>query len=119
MSDLPKKLPAARKVDVCVAGQCRHGTLYANGPPRGDVSKRLENAFVRARRLHGLGPYPVSVTVLDRHGKVLLRVERQVKMEKFSPNGVVCGPTCFVADLKLNVGRRVLEQPPRRVPVGE
>jgi hypothetical protein len=111
---LPKELPRARKIDVCVAGQCTHDTVYETGKPEG---KYVPQAFLgvsgKASGLHGLGPYPVSVTVYDRHGAVLLRASDSVVMERYSPNGVVCGPTCFIAELRLNVGKHLLEPLPR------
>ena len=120
IKSLAEKLPSARKIDVCVAGQCSHEGVYESRPPKGKyVPKPEESARGEARRLHGLGPYPVSVTVLDQRGKVLLRVERRVEMEKFSPNGGgACPPTCFIAVLRLNVGRHALERV-RLSPVAE
>ena len=111
---LTKALPRARLIDVCVAGQCTHDTVYETYETGNPEGKYVPRAFLgEARGLHGLGPYPVAVTVRDGHGKVLLRVERSVVMEKVSPNGVVCGPTCFGANLKLDVNKRALEPVPR------
>jgi hypothetical protein len=82
ITQLPKELPRARKIDVCVAGQCTHDTVYETGKPEG---KYVPQAFMavsgEASRLHGLGPYPVSVTVYDRQGAVLLRASDSVVME--------------------------------------
>jgi hypothetical protein len=117
IKQLPKELPRARKIDVCVAAECTHDAVYEGGKPEG---KYVPQAYPSVSGVfsglhHGLGPYPVSVTVYDPQGAVLLRATGSVVMEKFSPNGVVCGPTCFVAGLRLNVGRHMLEPLPRRV----
>jgi hypothetical protein len=107
---LTKTMPRAWEVDVCVAAHCTKNGVRESGKPRGRyVPKPYAYVGGEGRRLHGLGPYPVSVTVRDRHRQILLYVARGVTMERFSPNGVVCGPTCFVRGLKLNVGRRQLE----------
>ena len=89
--------------------------MYENGKPEGKyVPQQFEGVRGKAAGLHGPGPYPVSVTVYDRRGAVLLRASaRAVGMEKFAPNGVVCGPTCFGAELRLNVGKHMLESLPR------
>jgi hypothetical protein len=114
IKQLPKELPRARKIDVCVAGQCRHDTVYEIGKPEGKyVPKAYRTVLGGASGLHGPGPYPVSVTVYDRQGAVLLRVSDSVVMHKYQPNGVDCGPTCFEAPLRLNVGKRMLEPLPR------
>jgi hypothetical protein len=114
IKQLPKELPRARKIDVCVVGQCTHDTVYETGKPEGKyVPKAFQAVSGDASGLHGLGPYSVSVKVYDRQGAVLLRVSDSVMMKKFSPNGVVCGPTCFFAGLRLNVGKHMLEPLPR------
>jgi hypothetical protein len=116
IKQLPKELPRARKIDVCVAGQCTHDTVYETGKAEGKyVPKAFLTVFGKASELHGLGPHPVSVAAYDRQGTVLLRVSDSVVMEKYSPNGVGCSPTCFVAGLRLNVGKHMLEPLPRRV----
>jgi hypothetical protein len=113
IGQLPKELPRARKVDVCVDRQCTHDTVYENGKPEGKyVPRAFSSVFDRASGLHGPGPYPVSVTVYDRQGAVLLRASDSVVMEKDYPNGVSCPPPCFGAALRLNVGKQVLERLP-------
>jgi hypothetical protein len=115
IKQLPKELPGARKIDVCVADQCTRDTVYETGKPEGKyVPKAYRYAEAEARRLHGPGPYPVSVTVYDRQGAVLLRASDSVVMEKDQPNGVHCRPTCFGAALWLNVGKDTLERLPHR-----
>jgi len=118
---LPKELPRARKIDVCVAGECTHGTVYEIAKPEGKyVPKAYPAVFDEPSGLRGPGPYPVSVTVYDRQGAVLLRVSDSVVMEKDYPNGVSCPPPCFIASLRLNVGSRMLERlPPGLLAAGE
>jgi hypothetical protein len=111
IEQLPKELRRARKVDVCVDGQCTHDTVYKNGKPEGKyVPKAFRFVTAEARGLHGLGPYPVSVTVYDQQGAVLLRASDSVVMTRYFPDGVSCPPPCFSASLRLNVGKHTLER---------
>lgn len=107
---LPKDLPTARRLTVCVAGQCSPDTVYETRRAEGQyVPKPFNYADGKARKLHGLGPYMVTVTVTDRHGEVLLSAHRMVTMRRYYPNGEGCGGPCFVASLKLNTTTGELE----------
>ena len=115
IEQLPKELPRARTIDVCVASRCTHDAVYETGKREG---KYVPQAFPSVSGVfsglhHGLGPYRVSVTVYDRQGAVLLRASDRVVMEKFSPDGVGCGSPCFEASVRLNVGKHLLEPLPR------
>lgn len=98
---LPRRLPSARRVEVCVAGRCSENAVYETYASR---YRSREAAFGEGQGLlKGLGPYRVSVTVFDPRGRVLLRAATEVKMNRFYPDGIGCGSPCFSGAARLDV----------------
>jgi hypothetical protein len=103
---LVKGMPAAWTIDVCIDSHCARDRVYE---PDVVGLRAYGTVSSRSSAVHGLGPYVVSVVVRDRRGKVLLRAERAVRMERYYPNGKGCQGLCFVRGLRLNATRHQLE----------
>ena len=91
-------LPGAASVELCTAAGCVDEELG-----RGKLSSITKEW--RGVPRHPDASYTAGVTVLNRHGGVLLHLRQAVRLHKFEPNGHVCGPTCYAAELKLDAVR--------------
>jgi len=80
---LHESLPRGATVTACIDRLCRRF------PARGDLV-RLAHAG-----LHDPGPVRVRLVVRDRHGKVLFRADRKVRLKRLRPNAEPCPPTCW------------------------
>jgi hypothetical protein len=79
--------------------------------PKANMSQnRFRLCLAKRQGFTAWGRIPCRFTVYSSRSDELLRVSANVLMERLSPNGVVCGPTCFVAGLRLNVGKHRLER---------
>ena len=88
-------IPRGATVTACIGRLCRR----FRAP--GDLV-RLAHAG-----LHGPGPVRVRFVVRDRHGKVLFRADRSVRLERRRPNAEPCPPTCWSRTLVFENGRLV------------
>jgi hypothetical protein len=91
-------LPRAASVRLCAGARCVDEKLR-----RGNVP--WIRSEWRGVPKHPNARYTADLTVLDRHGSVLLRLRQAVKSTKFEPNGHACGPTCWFAGLRLDAAR--------------
>jgi len=111
IGQLPRKLPSARKVEVCVDGQCHKTPVYE--APGGHRPRPYLVVWGRGERLHeGFGPYPVSVMVFDRRGRLLFSAATKVRMDRWYPDGIGCGTPCFDGEARLNVAGHELDALP-------
>jgi hypothetical protein len=105
LGDLRRKLPRAVSVELCTRAGCVRAKLRRGNVPW--ITSEWQGV-----PKHPNASYTADLTVLDRHGRMLLRLRRAVRLTKFEPNGHACGPTCWSAELTLDAarGRLVPEQ---------
>jgi len=106
--------PSAQDIRVCANTVC---TIYPAGPVRKLCGPETETGkltceYVRATRsnrtarrliaitlrsgwLEHTTKMPLTITVLGARGLTLFSAHTVVKLTKFAPNGVKCGPVCF------------------------
>jgi hypothetical protein len=85
--------PEARSVTLCLRGHCHTERLahvhYIQVLPKDKGG--------------GVGPFVVSVSVRDRHGRQLLASRRAVVLLPSYPSGRACGVACYFRVLGLDV----------------
>jgi hypothetical protein len=88
---LDHRLPAARRVRICVADQCR--TFGLGGANIADmrVAGLKERDRVRVR-----------MTVLGEDGRALRRSTVTAPVRRSKPNGPRCPPTCFQVAVRID-----------------
>jgi hypothetical protein len=98
LGDLRHELPRAASVELCTRAGCMVEKVGRGEAP--SITKEW-----RGVPKYPTASYTADVTVLDRHGDVLLHIRRSVRLSKFEPNGHGCEPTCWNAALKLDATR--------------
>ena len=101
LDGLRRALPHATSARLCAGAGCVSGRLG-----RGETSIVRSEWRGVPKRPHA--SYTADLTILDRHGRVLLHLRRAVELRKFEPNGHACGPTCWFAGLRLDAAQRRL-----------
>lgn len=86
--------PLGSRITLCLDDLCR--------------SYRARGAFVQLERPEQSSPGPVRVRLVlrDRKERVIRRLDREVLLSRFEPNGPECGPTCWIAGYQLQSDRR-------------
>ncbi len=88
---------AVRWMSVCVAGTCRTDGVgrYARRGPYGDGS-----APTTARQARQ--PLAVTITLEAASRARLLTASGPVRFRQVAPNGIKCGPVCYIAQVTVH-----------------
>ena len=97
LSPVMKLWPKAGRVRVCVDRECR-----SVSPSRGRFVQVGRFLAVAGPELRSPAVVRVSVDVLTSGNDALYRAIRPATVTKIAPNGVKCGPVCYVASAAID-----------------
>lgn len=101
--DLEPSIPY--EVEACLDGSCQHAILTAGDDGRaavvGALSLWADGDYIDLALGDGDldGPHAIAFSVTDEAGRSLATQERQVELTRTQPNGALCPPTCWSAEL--------------------
>ncbi len=95
------------EVTACLDAVCASATLIASDPDDGAIVDRLSLWAGADEVVFDLGDGDLSgarqltFTIQDRNGVALAEFEDTVELGSTQPNGPMCGPTCWGAEIAL------------------
>jgi hypothetical protein len=94
------------RVIACVDDRCAEGALEVgpdsdgtDGPLSLVVGTDADTVFYRLDELQLSGTHRVSLTVHAADGELLVEWEGTAEFERVQPNGPLCEPTCWLAEV--------------------
>jgi hypothetical protein len=99
-------LEAEYRVEACVDDRCVEGVLQvgggedgADGPLALTIGAYEDTVLYRLGESPVRGSHDVSLTVHGKDGELLVDWEGTAEFERTQPNGPLCEPTCWLAEI--------------------
>jgi hypothetical protein len=88
-----------RRMKICLDGSCKAVPVVRNGHAR-----VLARVSVATKSLGQQRDVKVSLTLESASNTNLTTAQASVRLHRFAPNGVSCGPVCYESEVTVNRG---------------
>lgn len=96
------------KIRLCVDSKCEIGRIN-----RSELRDENLINFIVENEIREERTVLISVALLDRRERELIEVSSTDEIEMFAPNGVECGPVCYIAEVRVR-GEKMVNGPSPR-----